>query len=293
MPGSASDIVMLENDRMLNLLSLYLNDAPRSLGAEDIEPLLEFGITKEEAFSMALAGLLGLDIADNPADAEFYAHYFPQMIHQLDANEFRSDPYFSNIALPQVERGTGRFEMLRLEPYEGVVCDDMIRTDEGRVIAQIGFFDEPFEFPGVLENGRIWMTLAPNEIASQRSAIEHARGRVVTFGLGLGYYAYMAARKPEVESVTVVEISRDIIALFEEHILPQFEQREKIHVICADAFEFAEHELPKLGADLAYTDLWHDVGDGIDLYLRMKELERFSPNTEFAYWIEPTMLCYL
>ena len=45
--------------------------------------------------------------------------------------------------------------------------------------------------------------------------------------------------------------------------------------------------------DFVFTDLWHDVSDGKDMYLKMKEYEKRSPNTIFSYWIEKSILCYL
>ena len=50
--------------------------------------------------------------------------------------------------------------------------------------------------------------------------VERAKGKVLTFGLGLGYFAYMCSLKEEVESVTVVEKDKSVIKLFNEIILP-------------------------------------------------------------------------
>ena len=44
--------------------------------------------------------------------------------------------------------------------------------------------------------------------------------------------------------------------------------------------------------DFVFTDLWHDVSDGIDMYLKMKKYEKQSPIL-FSYWIEKSILCYL
>jgi spermidine synthase len=137
------------------------------------------------------------------------------------------------------------------------------------------------------------MTLMPNETVTTLPAVEKARGKVVTFGLGLGYFTYMASLKDEVESVTVVELSPDVISLFEEHILPQFEKRDKIKIICADAFDFAENTMKQGDFDFVFADFWHDVGDGRELYLKMKEYENKFRDTEFTYWLEDTIKCYL
>jgi hypothetical protein len=37
----------------------------------------------------------------------------------------------------------------------------------------------------------------------------------------------------------------------------------------------------------------YGVSDGIDMYLKMKKFEGNSPKTEFTYWIEKSILCYL
>ncbi|MBQ2947766.1 MAG: hypothetical protein IJD94_02170, partial [Clostridia bacterium] len=111
-------------------------------------------------------------------------------------------------------------------------------------------------------------------------------------GLGLGYFAFMASEKPEVESVTVIERDETVIRLFEKHLLPQFPYREKIRIVCADAFDYARTRLGG-SADFVFVDLWHDVSDGAEMYLRMKLLERHAPQAEFAYWIETSIRAFL
>ena len=130
------------------------------------------------------------------------------------------------------------------------------------------------------------MTLTPVDLDTCDDAIEAAHGRVVTFGLGLGYFAYMASEKEDVESVTVVELSHDVIRLFETYILPQMKHRDKIKIVNADAFEYAEHTMPRERFDYAFVDTWRDASDGAPMYRRMRELEKYSPDTRFDYWIE-------
>ena len=289
----ASDIITLENERILNLLSIYLNDAPQSVTTEDIEALSEFGISEEQAFGMTLAGLFSLDIADNQADFEFYENYFPKMIHKFDQSDFSDDPYLRDIKFPNASFGNASFEMVSYAPYEGFVSDDFEVEQNGRIIPQIGFFSQEYVYPTVMEDGRIWMSVTPQEINTIKPAVDHAHGKVLTYGLGLGYFAYMASLKPKVESVTVVDQNDGIIQIFESQILPQLSTKDKIHVVKSDAFDYAQDVAPKQGFDFIYTDLWHDVGDGLDLYLKMKEFESLIPSAEYMYWIEPTMLCYL
>ncbi|MDQ1004960.1 acid phosphatase class B [Neobacillus niacini] len=71
----------------------------------------------------------------------------------------------------------------------------------------------------------------------------------------------------------------------------KFRTDEKI--ITADAFEYAQTHITPGHYDFVFTDLWHDVSDGIDMYLEMKKVEKQSPDTVFTYWIEKSILCYL
>ena len=103
----------------------------------------------------------------------------------------------------------------------------------------------------------------------------------------------MVSEKENVESITVVEKSPDVIALFKEYILPQFSHPEKVHIVNADAFEYAEHTMPAEHFDVAFVDTWRDASDGAPMYERMKALEHLSPDTEFLYWIENFLISRL
>lgn len=282
-----------DNRTVFALLSHYLNQAPDLITSEEIQEITAYGVTEEYAFNVILAGAFGLDINEHAYHKELFDHYFMRMTHKLDMSEYYNNPYYKNIEIPNVQIGNSRLKYERYKPYEGFVCNDIIRTEEGRQLPQIGFFDEEFRFPAVLENDRIWMTITPNEIETMKEPVEAAFGNVLTFGLGLGYYAYMVSIKDNVSSVTIVEANEHVIRLFKKHILPQFAHGHKIHIIQADAFEYAERELSSGAYDYVFTDLWHDVSDGAELYLRMKSYEEHSPNTVFSYWIEKSILCYL
>ena len=92
--------------------------------------------------------------------------------------------------------------------------------------------------------------------------------------------------------MVVVERDPSVISLFTEFILPQFPHRDKITVLEADAYLYAE-KMGRERFDCAYVDIWHDVLDGVEMYLKMKRLEKHSYGTQFLYWIEPSMLAWL
>ena len=282
-----------ENLRALEWFSGYLNLCPRFVSGEDVEALTrECGVTEEEAYRLLMASACGLDIAGDLWARKMAERYFRPGVHRLDAAACRADPYYASVRLPQARQGEWTLGYKRIEAYEAFVSADMLLLPDGREVPQAGYFNEPFEAPVVTQNGREWMTVTPNEIATMEEAVRRANGHVVAMGLGLGYFAFRASEKPEVARVTVVERDPDVIALFQEELLPQFPNREKITVVQDDAFTFAEKRLPDFGADFVFVDLWHDTADGAEMYLRMKKFERRT-GAPFAYWIEPSVVALI
>ena len=170
------------------------------------------------------------------------------------------------------------------------MCGDLSVKENFREIPCIGFFEESFRFPVIYEEGREWMSVKTNEVETMRPAIEAVRGRVVVFGLGIGYFTFMVSEKDDVEEVTVVERDKDAVAIFRTYILPQFNHGRKVRIVIGDAFEYVRWQMAKEMYDYAFVDLWHDVSDGLGLYLKMKKMERVSPGTVYLYWIENSLL---
>ena len=289
--GIPPETVRVYNTRLAQLYSLYMNLSPRALDAELIEPLAkDCSISRAEAFANCLAAYFDLDAAGE--DRLFFRHWLLPSIEEQSPALYTGDAYFKNIKIPADVRGKWEFKEEFLAPFEPFVCRDFKVLPDGRMLPQIAFFTEKYPFPAVLENGREWMTLQPNEMVTTWPAIAKARGRVLTFGMGLGYFTYHAAQKPEVESVTVVDISGDVLDLFRTHILPQFPHKEKIKLVQKDAYAFAEQDMAG-NFDFVFADIWHDAGDGREPYLKMKQYERRFPDIAFDFWLEDTIKCYL
>ena len=275
-------------------LSTFLNYEPDYIKGETVGKVTEeCDLDSQDAYAYLLANAMYMDPARNETDRELFALYFYDMIRELDAGEFESDPYMLEIVIPRVRDGRWELGMRRYRPFEAFVRDDFVYKPDGRVIPQIGYFTREYEYPCVLQDGREWMLITPNEINTMRGAISHSHGRVLTFGLGLGYFAFMSARKDNVESVTVVECDESVILLFERYILPQMSCREKIRVVCDDAYSYAENKMKEGKYDFVFSDIWHDPSDGVEAYKRLKSYEHQLPCAEFAYWIEDTMKYYL
>ena len=286
--------IKIYNDVLLKKLSVYLNIEPCHIKPELIETVCEqCALETEEAYSYVLASAMFFDVAGKEDDRELFELYFPYMIRELDNDEYESDPYMLEVFLPECKEEEWEIKGCRYAPCEAFVRDDFLYMPDGRVIAQIGFFMREYAYPCVFQGGREWMLITPNEINTMKKPINKARGKVLTFGLGLGYFAFMAARKDEVESVTVVERDKSVITLFEKYILPQMSCKDKIRIVCADAFEYAEMEMKDGGFDFVFADIWHDPSDGVQAYKRLKACEHNLPDAEFAYWIEDTLKYYL
>ena len=289
--GISPETIRKNNSKLMDIFSFYMNLMPTAIEPQSVQELAEdCHIPLAEAFAHYLAAIMGLDAGG--ADRLFFQHWLLPSVRLLSPTDYTKDAYFQSIRIPTDVRGKWTLKTETLKPFEPFVCDDFQVLPDGRMLPQIGFFTEAYPFPAVLENGREWMTLQPNEMVTTYPAIKAAKGRVLTFGLGLGFFAYHASEKAEVSSVTVVDISKDVIDLFQKHILPQFPHKEKIKLVQRDAFDFAEHDMDG-NFDFVFADIWHDAGDGRDLYLRMKALEPRFPNIRFSFWLEDTIKCYL
>lgn len=265
-------------------MSIYLNNYSDYITKEMIDELtIESSLSKEEAFKIALAEIIG--VYDNK---EIMDYYIKDMFKLLDVKKYENNLYYRCIKLDNIKNNNWHIEMKSYQPYEAFVYNDLKIMRDGRIIPQIGFFDTQYEYPCIMENDREWMLITPNEIETMDKPIKDAFGNVLTYGLGLGYFPFMISLKDNVKKVTIVENNENVIKLFKEHILPQFEYKDKIEVVYSDAFHYAKKNIKY---DFVFVDIWHDPSDGIDLYLKFKKIEQ--EGTIYEYWIEDTIKCYL
>ena len=289
-----NESIKRHNAQLLKKLSVYLNLEPDYIKADTVERVAqECELDTQDAYAYLLANAMYMDLSNSADDRELFENYFFDMIRELDPDDYESDPYMLEVYLDTAKTGNWEIVRNKYNPYEAFVYDDYKYCDDGRVIPQIGYFTREYTYPVVMQNGREWMLITPNEINTMKDAITRSHGKVLTFGLGLGYFAFMSARKRSVGSVTVIERDPQVIELFETHILPQMSCRDKIRIICADAFDYAEHQMALEGYDYVFADIWHDPSDGVELYRRFKTLEHKMPDAEYDYWIEQTMKYYM
>lgn len=207
----------------------------------------------------------------------------------LSPSPFTQNPYFKLLAKLN-DKKVGKVTFFKREylPYETFIYDE---ADESEDITHeeklnLGFFDKPFSFPAIRKNGEVWMSLIPHEILTMEKAIARAKGNAITFGLGLGYFAFMASKKQEVNSLTIVELDPEVISLFKSTLLPLFPHKEKIILIQGDAIEFAKNEHKTY--DSLFVDTYHNEVDGLNFALRLiPHLNHFG---QVDFWIEKSIL---
>lgn len=282
------------NYRWTHLLSDLLSYAPEIITKDTVDALCAGDdFSKEEAVRALLCEVLSLRPEESAEDRALFHQYLCPAVRIFSPSRYAEDSYVKTVAGREITRGRFAYKMKHYPAYRAAIAGDVETCADFTERMPLCFFDGPFSFFSVTEDDNDWMTLTPVDIDTSAEAIERAHGRVVTFGLGLGYFAFKAAQKETVTSVTVVEKSHDIIEAFRSAILPHFPQKEKIHIVEADAFEYAEREMPREHFDLCFADTWRDAGDGLPMYLKFKPLEKLCPDTEYLYWIENFLLSRL
>lgn len=295
-----SKVEKLIDTKYLNIeadefFSDYLLNDYLSVTRKDVEDLVKTqSMTKKEAFITSI--LLAKDIS--PEDEEYLRMkkegLFDKVNYQ-NALKYKKNPFGLLMKVDERREGNWYLSYNYYEPYEGFLYDD-VYADETNYFAEInsiGYFEEKVPYLTLIQNDEIWMSITPFEINTMQKAIDDATGNVITYGLGLGYFTFMALNNPNVEHVTVIEKDAKAIKLFNEEILPKIRLKDKLTIIKADAFSYTKNKFKAENYDYVFFDIYHSAIDGISSYLKMKKFEDENENTRFVYWIENSILSLL
>lgn len=117
----------------------------------------------------------------------------------------------------------------------------------------------------LMRRNTVVMSNTEMELRTNRAIISAAHGRILINGLGLGVVLTAILEKPQVEHVTVVEKSDDVIKL----VAPSF-AKDRVTIIHGDAFDHAPMKGERFGA------VWHDIWDSIcgDNLAQMRQLKQ-------------------
>ena len=211
----------------------------------------------------------------------------------LKAEDFLSNPYLKALKNLSFNKDDWSLNQKTLYAYSIFPYEEEYHYGPNyNLKMNLAYFDKDYSYPSISLFDNEWMSLNPYELRTMENAILVARGKVLTLGLGLGYYAYMVSLKEEVKEVHIVEMDLELIKIFNEYLLPLFPHPEKIHIHKADAFCFAD-KIKDKDYDFIFSDLWHDVGDGASMYLGLKRIFHKFTYTQCHYWIEGDLITYL
>lgn len=202
----------------------------------------------------------------------------------LDARVYESDAYAKTI---NATGGYSNYSIRKInyEPYQTFPYDEITVNDQYQEFSNIGFFKEKFSYLALCEGQNVWMSLNPNEIETMKPFINKAKGEVLVLGLGMGYVPFMMANKPEVRHITIIEKDKNIINLFNQVLFPSFTNKNKITIVQDDAIHYLNS---KKKYDYIFADLWHAPEDGLDLFIKLKRI-----NKGIDCWLETSLIALL
>lgn len=211
-------------------------------------------------------------------------------LHQLDPTSFISNPFYQRVKPHPITKGKWQLGYETYAPYQGVLTGDVITDPIHHYLeaTPLGYFLNPFYYLVIKQQGVTWMSVTPFEINTMAPVIDKVSGNVITLGLGLGYFASMAALKPEVKEVLVIEKDQHVIDIFLKQIYPYLENKEKIKIHHEDAFDFLRNNTRPF--DHLFVDIHHTADDGLPMYIRMKKIEKRSRFGKWHYWLESSIL---
>lgn len=124
---------------------------------------------------------------------------------------------------------------------------------------------EPGAYTRLMRGATVVMSDTPMEKRDHVPFVHAARGHVLIHGLGLGMALAAILEKPEVERVTVIEKSPDVISL----VAPSYDD-PRVEIVEGDAFTWRPPRGVRFGA------VWHDIWDDkcADNLGEMKRLHR-------------------
>lgn len=212
---------------------------------------------------------------------------------ELKVNHYLTNPYL--LALEGLTFNKQGWSLNNIKRKAYTICPYQEEYAYGSNYAlkmSVAYFDNDYIYPSISLYDQEWMSLNQHEIRTMETPIALARGKVLTLGLGLGYFAFMASNKEEVKEVHIVEMDLELIKLFNEYLLPLFPYKEKIHIHKADAYYFI-NDIKDGDYDYIFSDLWKDAGDGSISYLKLKKVFKSFKKTTCSYWIEGSIIAYL
>ena len=207
----------------------------------------------------------------------------------IDADEWNNNPYVKNINFDCLKGSHFSYEKVLIE--KGYLFNsDAIMDDKDKELKdwlKLRALSKDIEALFLYQDNKEWMMAVPSESLTNDPYALKAKGNVITFGLGIGYFTYMALLNKNVKTITVIEKSKEVIELFNT-IKDQFKNKDKIQIINGDAFDYFNKNYLE-NFDYIYVDIWRSSDDGRTIIEKL--LEQYNPPIDKCdFWIEKSCL---
>ena len=233
------------------------------------------------------------DIQEQMKKAGFFEYQKP--VEQwpslfISSNEYMNRPYHKTIKLDKIISDEFTYQTQMVNANE-LFSLSSIQFDPNRELndsMRLVALDEPMEVTILYQHNEVWMLDVPSEAETIDPIAKKAHGNVLTFGLGIGYFPFMAMLNSNVKSITVIEKSKSVIELFNQSLKPQFPNTIPLTIIEGDAFDYWKEDVLNQ-YDSVFVDIWKSNDDG--LVLIEKLLESYLPDYDKVdFWIETSCL---
>lgn len=186
----------------------------------------------------------------------------------IDSDQHMRNPYspgFEPVTVPEGKSSNWSVQRYTVGRKElGLFNLRLIRDGQYRRIVPPGTYTR------LCQGGDVVMTDTPAESHEHARLLRAARGSVLLNGLGLGFCLAAILRKSDIDAITVIEKSSDVIALVAPHIADN-----RVTIINADALEWR----PKKGVrfDVVWHDIWTNVMNSDDKPIATKLRRAYGP----------------
>src|SRR5574344_1405370 len=90
------------NKKVLQMVSIFLNDYSKIIKKEDINNIKEAGVSSSYAYALMFANLFQMDL-DQEEDKIIFHDYFLKIFCCLDEKKYTSNKYYQNISLDNMK----------------------------------------------------------------------------------------------------------------------------------------------------------------------------------------------
>lgn len=271
------------NILIANIYNTYFEECRKNID--------EFSIIKhketDNPIYYALLEALEIDSSDFEFEQLSKQYHLSEII-KLDYIEYLNNSFIKDIRIENKEFAKYSLKKNYYSPYECFLYSEIKVKDSAfyKEINNLGYFDKQIEYYELLKGDTIISEINPFEINITNNFLADAKGKVLVYGLGLGYFPYMASLKKEVSSIDVYEKDSMIIEIFNTLSI-----KDKIKVFNIDLFKNFE----KISNDYDY--IYFDFNDisasTLIKYIFAKKYETNFANTKFLYKNEVTLLALL